>query len=202
MTSRCATCGFELNPSEIEAARSTSGRAQHSKSSAGIASHPIVVEDFDPVEDTPEATHQTLEEYERANESRTWSALVETDDATYYGDPDSLADEDTIRVPKDPEYADVDDDSRIERQCVCGRLTLSPDGVCGFCPADRPTDPEYADVDDAGQLSIGVAGEQRALDGLAPPKVFDHACERCDRTYYSADGHTGFCPTCTAIATA
>lgn len=33
----------------------------------------------------------------------------------------------------------------------------------------KPTDPEYADVDDAGQLSIGVAGEQRSLDGLAPP---------------------------------
>ena len=28
-------------------------------------------------------------------------------------------------------------------------------------------DPEYADVDEAGQLALGVAGEQRAIPGLA-----------------------------------
>ncbi len=31
-------------------------------------------------------------------------------------------------------------------------------------------DPEYADVDEAGQLSLGVAGDQRALPGLAGPR--------------------------------
>lgn len=31
-----------------------------------------------------------------------------------------------------------------------------------------PVDPEYADVDEAGQLALGVPGEQRSLDGLAP----------------------------------
>lgn len=31
-------------------------------------------------------------------------------------------------------------------------------------------DPEYADVDEAGQLSIGVAGDQRAIPGLAAPR--------------------------------
>lgn len=38
---------------------------------------------------------------------------------------------------------------------------------------ERPTDPEYADVDPDGQLSLGVPGEQRALDGLARPRQED-----------------------------
>jgi hypothetical protein len=38
------------------------------------------------------------------------------------------------------------------------------------------TDPEYADVDENGQLSIGVAGEQRSIPGLAPRRDGgDHA---------------------------
>lgn len=42
-------------------------------------------------------------------------------------------------------------------------------------------DPEYADVDEAGQLSLGVAGEQRAIPGLAPAIQWqnDHAKEQC-----------------------
>jgi hypothetical protein len=38
---------------------------------------------------------------------------------------------------------------------------------------ERPTDPEYADVDAEGQLSLGVPGEQRAIDGLARPRKED-----------------------------
>lgn len=33
-------------------------------------------------------------------------------------------------------------------------------------------DPEYADVAEDGQLALGVPGEQRTLDGLAPSFVF------------------------------
>ena len=33
--------------------------------------------------------------------------------------------------------------------------------------APAPVDPEYADVDEDGQLSLGVAGEQREIPGLA-----------------------------------
>lgn len=40
-------------------------------------------------------------------------------------------------------------------------------------------DPEYADIDEAGQLSIGVTGEQRAIPGLAAAIQWqnDHAKE-------------------------
>lgn len=31
-------------------------------------------------------------------------------------------------------------------------------------------DPEYADVDEAGQLALGVPGDQRAIPGLAAPR--------------------------------
>lgn len=37
--------------------------------------------------------------------------------------------------------------------------------------ARRPVDPEYADVDEAGQLALGVAGDQRAIPGLAKPRT-------------------------------
>lgn len=41
--------------------------------------------------------------------------------------------------------------------------------VAGQPPVDQ-LDPEYADVDEDGQLALGVAGEQRAIPGLARPR--------------------------------
>jgi hypothetical protein len=32
-------------------------------------------------------------------------------------------------------------------------------------------DPQYADVDEDGQLTLGLAGEQRAIPGLARPRA-------------------------------
>ena len=43
-------------------------------------------------------------------------------------------------------------------------------GCRGTAVELEPPDPEYADVDEDGQLSIGVAGEQRAIPGLARPR--------------------------------
>lgn len=43
------------------------------------------------------------------------------------------------------------------------------------------TDPEYADVDEAGQLAIGVPGEQRAIDGLAVTPERGYRCASCGR---------------------
>lgn len=43
-------------------------------------------------------------------------------------------------------------------------------------PHDRPGDVEYADEEESGQLAIGVAGEQRAIPGLAKPAVPAPVC--------------------------
>lgn len=81
---------------------------------------------------------------------------------------------------------------RIQRSGLYPKWTQTPARECEPCrackqlfPADDDadycprcaalnrgdlTDPEYGDVEASGQISLGVPGEQRCLDGLSPER--------------------------------
>lgn len=52
--------------------------------------------------------------------------------------------------------------------CLCG-MWEQPHFPIACEAARRMLDPEYADVAEDGQLSVGVAGDQRAIPGLRKP---------------------------------
>lgn len=71
-----------------------------------------------------------------------------------------------------------------ERDCPWPLFTDDPERVARWmegreawraCWISADADnPEYADVDEAGQLALGVPGEQRAIPGLAKPRPAEH----------------------------
>lgn len=72
------------------------------------------------------------------------------------------------------------------------RLAEAEAEIAALTAGTHPAlDPEYADVDEDGQLALGVAGDQRAIPGLAQARVTEEsiAQDKARSPFFAADDY-------------